>query len=350
MTSRLTVRIPPELIESARAVQYANRRRLAARDLQAEIVETVKQRVDSARRAEPLPDDLVGGQLEFTKRKKRKIEVRRRRLRLGFLLIPSADYDNQLRLPVLTEYGGQQYAVTRDNIPFELVNNKLMAKSHPAAPDAIGPAEGNLFASLLSYTTPPTEEAFSVFTAEFFVSLDAGAQQNPIIQDMGNGTEKLTTYDSVFLFFFNQGSTFLPNINFSKRLNTEQGWNGGLRQSWGLVGSNQDTLLTQGGGEYHVAMTQSGNTFRIYFDGNLVRTYQSETAYNSPVGTSLESGFGAGSHRVETLRYQGGSTLISRFYYADTPRSGFRCYRFTPGQALYAGDSFTPPTSITDLA
>jgi len=350
MTSKVTVRIPPESIESARAVQYANRRRLAARDLEAEIIETVKQRVDSARRAEPLPDDLVGGQLEFTKRKKRKIEVRRRRPRLGFLLIPSADYDNQLRLPVLTEYGGQQYAVTPSNIPFELVNNKLMAKSHPAVPDDIGPAEGNLFSSQLSYATPPTEEAFSVFTAEFFVSLDAGAQQNPIIQDMGNGTEKLTAYDSGFLFFINQGSTLLPNINFSKRLNTEQGWNGGLRQSWGLVGSSQDTLLTQGGGEYHVAMTQSGNTFRIYFDGNLVRTYQSETAYNSPAGASLESEFFAVSFRVETLRSQGTGNVISRFYYADTPRSGFRCYRFTPGQALYTGDSFTPPTSITDLA
>jgi hypothetical protein len=97
-------------------------------------------------------------------------------------------------------------------------------------------------------------------------------------------------------------------------------------------------------------MTQSGNTFRIYFDGNLVRTYQSETAYNSPVGTSLESEFVAGSNRVETLRYKGNPAPISRFYYADTPRSGFRCYRFTPGRALYTGDSFTPPTSITDLA
>jgi hypothetical protein len=350
MTSRLTVRIPPELIESARAVQYANRRRLAARDLQAEIIETVKQRVDSARRAEPLPDDLVGGQLEFTKRKKRKIEVRRRRPRLGFLLIPSADYDNQLRLPVLTEYGEQQYAVTSSSagqpIPFELVNGKLMAKTHPIT---VTPNEGNVFVGDLSYITPPAEEAFSDFTAEFFVSLDAGAQQNPILQDVGNGIDKFTAYDSTFQFSLTQGSVFLPSIDFSKRLYTEQGWIG-LRQSWGLVGSNQDTLLTQGGGEYHVAMTQSGNTFRIYFDGNLVRTYQSETAYNSPAGASLKSAFFARSYRVETFRYQGNLALISSFFYADTPRSGFRCYRFTPGQALYAGDSFTPPTSITDLA
>lgn len=352
MTSRVTVRIPPELIESARAVQYANRRRLAARELEVEIIKTVKQRVDSAKRAEPLPDDLVGGQLEFTKRKKRKIEVRRRRSRLGFLLIPSADYDSQLRLPVLTEYGGQEYAITIDARPFELINGKLIAKAHPAAPDAIGSADGNLFDSGLSYTTPPTQEAFSVFTAEFFVSLDTGAQQNPTIQDMGNGTEKVTTYDSVFQLFLTQGSTFLPNIDITKRLNTQQGWDGGLRQSWGLFdgGSSQDILLTQGGGEYHVAMTQSANTFRIYFDGNLVRTIQSQTPYNSPAGASLESEFFAVSFRLETLRLQGGTAPISRFYYADTPRSGFRCYRFTPGQSLYNGNSFTPPTSITDLA
>lgn len=348
MTSRVTVRIPPELIESARAVQYANRRRLAARDLEAEIITTVKQRVDSAKRAEPLPDDLVGGQLEFTKRKKRKIEVRRRMRRLGFLLIPSADYDSQLRLPVLTEYGGQEYAITINARPFELINSKLIAKAHPAVSDAIGPADGNLFNSGLSYTTPPTQEAFSVFTAEFFVTLNAGAQQNPITQDMGNGTEKVTTYDSLFQLSLTQGSTFLPSIDITKRLG-----DGGLRQSWGLTITSdpgQDIILTQGGGEYHVTMTQSGNTFRIYFDGNLVRTIQSQTPYNSPVGASLESEFFAASFRVETLRLQGNPAPISRFYYADTPRSGFRCYRFTPGQSLYNGNSFTPPTSITDLA
>jgi hypothetical protein len=97
-------------------------------------------------------------------------------------------------------------------------------------------------------------------------------------------------------------------------------------------------------------MTQSANTFRIYFDGNLVRTIQSQTPYNSPAGASLESEFFAVSFRLETLRLQGGTAPISRFYYADTPRSGFRCYRFTPGQSLYNGNSFTPPTSITDLA
>jgi hypothetical protein len=345
MTSRVTVRIPPELIESARAVQYANRRRLAARDLEAEIIKTVKQRVDSAKRAEPLPDDLVGGQLEFTKRKKRKIEVRRRRSRLGFLLIPSADYDSQLRLPVLTEYGVQEYAITIDApppLPFELINGKLMVKAYQT------PNIGRLFNSLLSYTTPPTEETFSVFTAEFFVSLDAGAQQNPTTQDMGNGTEKFTVYASDFVLALTQESAFLPSTSFTKRLG-----DGGLRQSWGLaITSNpsQDIVLTQGGGEYHVAMTQSGNTFRIYFDGNLVRTIQSETAYNSPVGVPLTSVFSAISYRLEILRYQGSLAPISSLYYADTPRSGFRCYRFTPGQSLYNGNSFTPPTSITDLA
>jgi hypothetical protein len=349
MTSRVTVRTPPALVEAARLAQYANRERLAGRELQTQVKRKTVQRVASIKRTGPLPDELVGGQLEFTSKKRQKIEVKRRRPRLGFLLIPSANYDNQLRLPVLTEYWEQQYATTVDAKPFELINSKLMAKVHQAVPDNIGPAEGSFFTSGLSYTTPPNEEAFSVFTAEFFVSLDAGAQQDPIIQDMGNGVEKLTTYDSVFLFFLAQGSTFLPNINFSKRLNTEQGL--GLRQSWSLfVGeSDQNILLTQGGGEYHVAMTQSGNSFRIYFDGNLVRTVQSEIAYNSPVGAFLVSDFYSESFRVETLRLQGNSAPISRFYYADTPKSGFRCYRFTPGQALYTGTSFTPPTAITDL-
>jgi hypothetical protein len=351
MTSRVTVRIPPELIESARAVQYANRRRLAARDLEAKIIKAVKQRVDSARRAEPLPDDLVGGQLEFTKRKKRKIEVRRRRPRLGFLLIPSADYDNQLRLPVLTEYGGQQYAVTpnavgtQQPIPFELVNGKLMAKVYPPAPNS----EGQYFLSGLRYDTPPIEEVSSVFTVEFMVSLDAGAQQQPLIEYIGNGIEKLTEYDSSFGFFVEQGATSFPLIQFNKGLAYADGR--GLRQSWGLgvTGDlSQDILLTPDGGEYHVAMVQSGNTLRIYFAGSLVRTLAAVSSIST--GTPLESVFDSISFRRETLRFQGTGDAISRFYYADTPRSGFRCYRFTPGQALYAGDSFTPPTSITDLA
>jgi len=352
--SKVSLNLPPQLIENARATQYANRQRLASRTRKENTIGNVQQQVEAAKRKQPLPDDLVGGQLEFTKRKKQKIRTRRRRLRPGFLLIPSADYDNQLRLPVLTEYGGQEYAVTVNTpqpIPFQLINGKLIAKAHPAVPNAIGPAEGHLFNSGLSYITPPTEEAFSTFTAEFFISLDAGSQQNPVIQDMGNGIEKLTTYDSVFLFFLNQGSINLPSINFTKRLYTEQGWNGGLRQSWGLFvgGLSQDILLTQGGGEYHVAMTQSGNTFRIYFDGNLVRTIQYETAINTPAGASLESEFYAVSYRLETTRRQVNPAPISQFCYADTPRSGFRCYRFTPQVALYSGNTFTPPSSITDL-
>ena len=351
MTSRVTVRIPPELIESARAVQYANRRRLAARNLETEIIKTVKQRVDSVKRAEPLPDDLVGGQLEFTKKKRRKIESRRRRPRLGFLLIPSADYDNQLRLPVLTEYGGQQYAVTQNAIdtqqpiPFELINSKLMAKVYPPTPNS----EGQYFLSGLRYDTPPIEEVSSVFTFEFMVSLDAGAQQQPSIEVVGSGIEKLTEYDSSFGFFVEQGATFFPLIQFNKGLDYAEGR--GLRQSWGLgvTGNlNQDILLTPGGGEYHVAMVQSGSTLRIYFAGNLVRTLA--VVNNISTGTPLESVFDSISFRRETLRLQETGNAISRFYYADTPKSGFRHYRFTPGQSLYNGNSFTPPTSITDLA
>lgn len=317
----------------------------------------MKKQVDAAKRKLPLSGDNIGGQLEFNKQRNPKAWIKRRFLRRGFLLRPDTDYDSENRLLVRSDYGERQYAITIDYPPprpFELTNGRLIAKAHPAVLDSIVTSEGYQFLSGLTYTTLPMQEAFSAFTAEFFVSLDAGAQQDPTTQDMGNGLEKLTSYDSTFAFFFTLNSTSLPPINiinFSKRFNTEQGWNGGLRQLWGLVTNAQDILLTQGGGEYHVAMTQSGNTSRIYFNGNLVRTVQSETVYNSPTGATLGSSFEAGSYRRETVQLQENPNVrISRFYYADTPKSGFRCYRFTPGQALYSGSSFTPPTSIIDLA
>jgi len=356
LTSKVRVRVPPGLIENARAAQYANRETLAARVLRTKIKEATKKQVDAAKRKLPLSGDNIGGQLEFNKQRNLKAWIKRRFLRRGFLLRPDADYDSENRLLVRSDYGERQYAITigyPPPRPFELTNGRLIAKAHPAVLDGIGTPEGYEFLSGLTYTTPPMQEAFSAFTAEFFVSLDAGAQQDPTTQDMGNGLEKLTTYDSLFSFFFTLNSTSLPpisGITFSKRFKTEQGWNGGLRQLWGLVTDAQDILLTQGGGEYHVAMTQSGNTSRIYFDGNLVRTVQSETVYNSPTGATLGSSFEVISYRRETLRLQENPAQQSRFYYADTPKSGFRCYRFTPGQALYSGSSFTPPTSIIDLA
>lgn len=353
MTSRVTVRVPPELVESARALQYANRKRLAARELASRVTETVRQQVDAARQSSPLPDNLIGGQLEFAKKKRWKIETRRRRLRPGFLLIPSADYDNQLRLPVLTDYGGQEYATTQYDAPFELIEGRLMAKLSSVVNQE---QTGQSFFSSLIYETTSIEETSPIFTFEFFVSLEAGPAQQPLLENLGDGSQRLTEYGADFYFSVSGALSQALLINLSKTaiysVNSQFFPTGsGLRQSWGLNINgirNQDILLTTGGGEYHVAMVQSNQVIRIYFDGNIVRTY--DGIEGIPAEQALVSGFQASAGKGVRRFGQEFGSIISETFYAEGPKSGFRCFRFTPGQALYSGNSFTPPTSITDLA
>jgi hypothetical protein len=64
MASRVNLNLPPRLIESARAAQYANREALGGRTLADKIKAKVKARRAAALRAQPLPPDRVGGVLE----------------------------------------------------------------------------------------------------------------------------------------------------------------------------------------------------------------------------------------------------------------------------------------------
>jgi hypothetical protein len=60
MPARVNLNVPPRLIESARAAQYANREALGARTLADKIKAKAKARRDAALRAQPLPPDRAG--------------------------------------------------------------------------------------------------------------------------------------------------------------------------------------------------------------------------------------------------------------------------------------------------
>ena len=180
-----------------------------------------------------------------------------------------------------------------------------------------------------------------------------------MLENLGGGLQKSTGYGGTQFIFYASGGTpqiNLPLILIQKNknypLNSQFFPIGvGLRESWGLnVSGNrdEDILLTTGGGEYHVALVQSNQSIRIYFDGNLVRTL--ESVESIPAGQVLNSVFQTLTSKGEIIFTQETGSVISSESFAEGPKSGFRCYRFTPGQALYSGNSFTPPTSITDLA
>ncbi|MBU6250969.1 MAG: hypothetical protein KGO47_07385 [Cyanobacteria bacterium REEB417] len=74
MASRVNLNLPPWLIESARAAQYANREALGARSLEAQIKAKVKQRKEAEERAKPLQTrQREGGLLEFQREPTQRI-------------------------------------------------------------------------------------------------------------------------------------------------------------------------------------------------------------------------------------------------------------------------------------
>jgi hypothetical protein len=64
-SSRVNLRVPPQVVEDARAAQYANRETLAARDDARRAHRRAQQQVDAIRRVQPDLGRQRGGQLEF---------------------------------------------------------------------------------------------------------------------------------------------------------------------------------------------------------------------------------------------------------------------------------------------
>jgi hypothetical protein len=367
MTSKVRISLPPKLIEDARAAQYANRQRLSARALETKLGDKIEKRIKLTQESELSPEKLIGGTLEFQEKKQYKIRTKRRSFRRGFLLVPDRDYDSEGRLYVRSEDGAVQYATTFDPYdneptlftPFELTQGKLLVKPYAYG----GSTQSQGYDSAIKHTTSKLDETFQSFTLEYFVTLEAGPAMIPAWVNTGNGNWKLTDYFCAFalnlyqinnattntflqVFFLKQQDYIIPNPVYSSPLP----WTG-LSESWILSFNGQPqqgVVLTTGGGEYHVAICIAQNIGKIYFDGSLARQFEFSNVLSS--GSRLKSLFYGYSSKREFVYTLNPLNKISETQFPVTPRSGFRCYRFTPGQALYQGTSFTPPTTITDLA
>jgi hypothetical protein len=77
-SSRVNLRVPPRLIESARAAQYANRETFGARNALDRMAKEVDRRVEAEQRAAPGRDPQRGGLLDFEKRRIPRPKLRRR--------------------------------------------------------------------------------------------------------------------------------------------------------------------------------------------------------------------------------------------------------------------------------
>jgi hypothetical protein len=105
------INVPPRLIESARAAQYANRAKQGNKELQERIKRKIKLKAEQQQaRRDPLGQKREGGQLEFEREKGQKIWTRRRNLDRGFV-IKGKDYQDTL-LPVEIQniFEGKNYA------------------------------------------------------------------------------------------------------------------------------------------------------------------------------------------------------------------------------------------------
>lgn len=89
--SAVRINLPPRLIESARAAQYANRESLGSRELEQRIKKRAKIKAVQERKKNLLAQqEREGGQLEFERKNNYKIWTRRRKplLGIGWLLSP----------------------------------------------------------------------------------------------------------------------------------------------------------------------------------------------------------------------------------------------------------------------
>ncbi len=77
-SSRVNLRVPPRLIESARAAQYANRETFGARAAQDRMAKEVDRRVEAEQRDAPGRDPQRGGLLDFEKRRIPRPKLRNR--------------------------------------------------------------------------------------------------------------------------------------------------------------------------------------------------------------------------------------------------------------------------------
>lgn len=368
MQNRVTIRgESPRIVEEARAQQLLNRQQLNNRILKDRIKKETSRRYDVAVRKGLDIGIKEGGQLEFVGRRAKKIRVARRASERGFLLLPSSGFDAEGKIFVRSAYGINPYAYALsklglpepqgDLLPFEFVNNRLEPATHPAAKVVsyvnLMPT-GNTAAGSMEYPgLQSTQEIFNRATIECLVYLGASEAMPPTFEDFGN-TSRTTLYYADASLSIGTYDIFPLTKTETMPVAGSPTFGPGIKSNWSTTaqlpdGGRGQLDLIVGTGTYHFAATFVNGQIRRFFNGNLIEV------------SDIPPNFGS----LGSLGFKLSSFIYKRMFLSTTGpfgyliadecalipiEVGFSSIRFTPGIELYSGASFTPPTSITDLA
>lgn len=207
--TNVKVNLPPRLIDSARAAQYANREKQGFKDLQKRF--DIKARAKAKEELEKEKiikkgEDLssagkkIGGQLEHdAKRERYKIWTRRRCCGggSGFILVPHEQYSDD-KLAVIAELDQDTVAFTKDDLPIHTPLDFMPKKKFKIASNTSG-----LPGASTNLMLEP-----DVSSGEYSFTENRGSEENP---EITTHTRKGSAYLSTLQHYsITQG----PVINF----------------------------------------------------------------------------------------------------------------------------------------
>ena len=401
------INVPPRLIESARAAQYANRAKQGNKELQEKIKRKIKLKAEQQQaRQDPLGQKREGGQLEFEREKGQKIWTRRRLPSVGWLLVPTEDFSQgKLKGFLYSDkdlVAGSGLAYIGDAIEYDGSQDKAVLNVDVSSIDI---KSDNLTIEFLvrfgrNGIEPMTRFSYSRSGWTFFCPGVGGGNtqicNTPFVIEPFSGvyeTDVFIGYDSSFTF-----STNIPGVSFTS-FYSHNGWYITL----GDKGQGYGNSLS--GKWRHVAFDISNKTITSYFDGllfdkvdypsNVVQvnnfTAKAEFMGKQQIFSRFRSDSSEKEYRADYFRYYDpvwvpdgteylkgeltegefirpdGQTKViitaTRGPFVSSPGlpevlkfnsaiagNGFSGLRLTVDNTLYRGNSFTPPESITSLA
>jgi hypothetical protein len=238
----------------------------------------------------------------------------------GWLLVPSGPFIEELGgYSMVTEAGTRVLAKSGEFSAIYKTNN--LGPYLLADPLSPGPFQASFESAVF------TESDFQSFTFE----LIAGNPDLPATTVTGNGAELFVGF-SVFNASTFETTEQIGLFLLAQALDEDNNLVDNPNRIIEYIGEGQPLSVVNTGVVYepvtsqqsqrHFAVVKNANDVNLYVNGNLVATGSTNAIRPATGGTNLS---------------------------IQARNQGFKGIRFTPGQALYSGNSFAPPTSITDL-
>lgn len=353
MQSKVTIRgESPRIVEEARAQQILNRQRLNSRTVTDRIKREAVRRYEASKQKGLAIGVKEGGQLEFKPRNVRKIRVTRRFSERGFLLLPSSGFDAEGKIYVRSAYESSPYSYPT-LLPFNFANNRLEPAIHPAS-KALNVGQettGDVAAGAMEYPgLQSIQESFNQATIECFVYLESSEEMPPTYEDLG-GIGRTTIYKAEVFLTIGSYYTILPlyKSDIMPVVGAPGELNSGIESNWSYRTQGQQLNLAVATGTYHFAATFANGQMRRFFNGNLIEVNPAPPNLSL---ASLNFDLSMLIYKRQIVSTTGplGGYVISDECSLISLKAGISSIRFTPGADLYPSTSFTPPTSITELA